>query len=112
MKVGRVPEEDPLRVAAARAAIGAEAKLFVDAQGVYAHQEALAMASLFADAGVTWFEEPVGADGLEGFHGHVRIEQQPFEGARAPSAGLLGPDPSRPGLGLVFKRQDASAFAV
>ncbi|MGI5861747.1 MAG: enolase C-terminal domain-like protein [Myxococcales bacterium] len=66
MKVGRTPEEDPDRVAAARTAIGPGAELFVDANGAYSRKEALAMASLFADAGVSWFEEPVSSDDLEG----------------------------------------------
>src|SRR3954447_5502454 len=41
MKVGRQPEEDPQRVAAAREAIGNEASLYVDANGAYARKEAL-----------------------------------------------------------------------
>ncbi|HCF57217.1 MAG TPA: mandelate racemase [Myxococcales bacterium] len=66
MKVGRAPEEDPDRVAAARSAIGPSCELFVDANGAYGRKEALAMASLFADVGVSWFEEPVSSDDLEG----------------------------------------------
>ncbi|CAL1241877.1 enolase C-terminal domain-like protein [Candidatus Methylocalor cossyra] len=66
MKVGSQPELDPERVSAAAEAIGPEAELFVDANGAYARKQALAMAELFADAGVSWFEEPVSSDDLEG----------------------------------------------
>ena len=71
MKVGRVPSEDDGRVRAAREAIGPDAALFVDANGAYSARQALAHAEAFADAGVTWFEEPVSSDDLEGLR-HVR----------------------------------------
>jgi L-alanine-DL-glutamate epimerase-like enolase superfamily enzyme len=38
----------------------------VDANGAYARKEALAWAQRFADAGVTWLEEPVSSEDLEG----------------------------------------------
>jgi L-alanine-DL-glutamate epimerase-like enolase superfamily enzyme len=66
MKVGRHPDQDPRRVRAARAAIGQEIDLFVDANGAYSPKQALAQAERFADEGVTWFEEPVSSDDLEG----------------------------------------------
>jgi len=66
MKVGRDPAADPERVRAARAAIGDGVALFVDANGAYARQQALALARRFAEAGVTWFEEPVSSDDLDG----------------------------------------------
>jgi L-alanine-DL-glutamate epimerase-like enolase superfamily enzyme len=68
MKVGRDPEHDPERVQAARAAIGSETELFVDANGAYSRKQALALANTFAEAGVRWFEEPVSSDDLEGLH--------------------------------------------
>lgn len=69
MKVGRHPDADPSRVADARGAIGPEAELFVDANGAYSRKEALALAEIFAaESGVTWFEEPVSSDDLEGLH--------------------------------------------
>lgn len=49
---------------------------------------------------------------LEWFHDHVRIEHMLFDGAPVPRDGVIAPDLSRPGLGLVFKRQDAERFAV
>lgn len=67
MKIGTRPAEDPARVRAARKAIGKNAELFVDANGAYSRKEALAYAEQFADeAGVTWFEEPVSSDDLDG----------------------------------------------
>jgi L-alanine-DL-glutamate epimerase-like enolase superfamily enzyme len=65
MKVGREPEKDEARVTIAREAIG-EAQLFVDANGAYDVKQALAIGERFAPLGVTWFEEPVSSDDLEG----------------------------------------------
>ena len=67
MKVGRDPERDPVRLDAAREAIGNDIELFVDATGAFARKEALAWAERYAEAwNVTWFEEPVSSDDLEG----------------------------------------------
>jgi len=66
MKVGRDPEADLGRVAAARAAIGARAGLFVDANGALTPKTALAFAERIAAQRVAWFEEPVSSDDLEG----------------------------------------------
>jgi L-alanine-DL-glutamate epimerase-like enolase superfamily enzyme len=66
MKVGREPDRDPERVAVARRAVGDGVALFVDANGAYSRQEALHLARRFADEGVTWFEEPVSSDDLDG----------------------------------------------
>jgi L-alanine-DL-glutamate epimerase-like enolase superfamily enzyme len=63
MKVGRDPAADCRRVAAAKGAIGT-AELFVDANGAYQAKQALAQSRAFE--GVTWFEEPVSSDDLEG----------------------------------------------
>jgi L-alanine-DL-glutamate epimerase-like enolase superfamily enzyme len=66
MKVGRRPPEDVDRVHAARDAIGPNALLFVDANGAYVRKQALDKAFEFMAFGVTWFEEPVSSDDLEG----------------------------------------------
>ena len=66
MKVGRDAAADPERVAAARAAIGADVELFVDANGAYGRKQALMTSRRFAESGVVWFEEPVTSDDLEG----------------------------------------------
>ena len=66
MKIGREPHQDAARVAAARQAIGEASELFVDANGAYSRKQALAMAQSFVESGVSWFEEPVTSDDLEG----------------------------------------------
>lgn len=49
---------------------------------------------------------------VEYFYDHARIEQLLFDGAPVPKNGVLYPDPSRPGLGLEFKRQDAQVWRI
>src|ERR1041385_8225283 len=66
MKIGRDAHRDLERVRVAREAIGAEAELFVDANGAYSRKQALAQAEAFAHFNVRWFEEPVSSDDLEG----------------------------------------------
>jgi L-alanine-DL-glutamate epimerase-like enolase superfamily enzyme len=199
MKVGAKPDEDLVRVRAAREAIGEQAELFVDANGAYQVKQAIEMAECFAGFGVSYFEEPIAFDHLnqlafirqqipmalasgeygydlydfrdvlvagavdilqadatrclgvtgclkaadlayafnvpfsthtaasihahiactvpqiehvEYFYDHARLEHMLFEGALKPVNGSLRPDPSRPGLGLEFKRQDAEKWKV
>jgi L-alanine-DL-glutamate epimerase-like enolase superfamily enzyme len=66
MKVGSDPSADVARVTEARRAIGDRTELFVDANGAYSRKEALHFARAFAEAGVTWFEEPVYHQDFEG----------------------------------------------
>jgi L-alanine-DL-glutamate epimerase-like enolase superfamily enzyme len=67
MKVGSEPDDDPERVKLARHAIGPNARLFVDANGAYSRKQALDLAERFADdARVSWLEEPVSSEDLEG----------------------------------------------
>ena len=67
MKVGRDPQLDPHRLAAAREAVGDDVALYVDANGAYTRKEALGWADRYASEwNVSWFEEPVGSDDLEG----------------------------------------------
>jgi L-alanine-DL-glutamate epimerase-like enolase superfamily enzyme len=49
---------------------------------------------------------------IEYFHDHLRIEHLLFDGALDPLGGCLHPDPTRPGLGLDLKRQDAARYEV
>jgi len=65
LKVGREPDCDVERVRVARAAVG-DAALFVDANGAFDRKPALAFAEAVAGLGVTWFEEPVSSDDLDG----------------------------------------------
>lgn len=66
MKVGTQPGQDLERVKVAREAIGPATELFVDANGAYSRKQALRFAQEFAGLGVSWFEEPVSSDDLEG----------------------------------------------
>jgi L-alanine-DL-glutamate epimerase-like enolase superfamily enzyme len=66
MKIGREPVRDVDRVSAARAAIGDDAELFVDANGAYSRKQALELACAFSEFDVSWFEEPVSSNDLEG----------------------------------------------
>ncbi|HEX3689342.1 MAG TPA: enolase C-terminal domain-like protein [Solirubrobacteraceae bacterium] len=90
MKVGRNPDADPARVRAARDAIGDDAELFVDANGAYSRTQALALAETYVqDAGVSWFEEPVSSNDLDGLR-HIR-DRAPA--GMAITAGEYGYDP-------------------
>jgi len=67
MKIGRDPVADLERVHVAREAIGPQVKLFVDANGAYTRKQALYQAYRFKEEqDVTWFEEPVSSDDLDG----------------------------------------------
>jgi L-alanine-DL-glutamate epimerase-like enolase superfamily enzyme len=66
MKIGRHPEQDTYRVKLAREAIGAETGLYVDANGGYTVKQAIALAQEFAAYDISWYEEPVNSDNLEG----------------------------------------------
>jgi L-alanine-DL-glutamate epimerase-like enolase superfamily enzyme len=104
MKVGRDPDADPARVRAAREVIGDDAELFVDANGAYSCKQALARAETYQhDAGVTWFEEPVSSNDLDGLR-HVR-ERGPA--GMAIAAGEYGYDP-----GYFRRMLDAKAVDV
>lgn len=101
MKVGRDPAADRERVRAARTAIGPEAELFVDANGAYTRKQALAMAESFAEAGVSWFEEPVSSDDLAG----LRLLRDRGPAGMAIAAGEYGYD-------LAYFRRMLEAEAV
>lgn len=88
MKVGSEPERDLDRVRAARQAIGPEPELFVDANGAYTRKQALAFAQAFREQGVSWFEEPVSSDDLDG----LRLLRDQGPPGMAISAGEYGYD--------------------
>ncbi|MBV9669828.1 MAG: hypothetical protein JOZ43_02635, partial [Acidobacteriales bacterium] len=66
MKIGTEPDRDLARVQFARSVVPQDVQLFVDANGAYTRKQALWFAERFSDLGVTWFEEPVSSDDLEG----------------------------------------------
>lgn len=88
MKIGRDPARDLERVQIARKAIGDGPELFVDANGAYTRKQALDFAWRFADQGVSWFEEPVSSDDLEG----LRLLRDRAPPGMAISAGEYGYD--------------------
>jgi L-alanine-DL-glutamate epimerase-like enolase superfamily enzyme len=63
---GSRSERDLDRVRVAQQAIGDEATLFVDANGGYSTHQACVVGSFLDMLGVTWFEEPVSSEDLEG----------------------------------------------
>ena len=88
MKIGAEPAADVVRVQSARNAIGPSTNLFVDANGAYDAREAIAFADKFAQLNVTWFEEPVSSDDLDG----LRRVRDRVPGAIEIAAGEYGYD--------------------
>jgi L-alanine-DL-glutamate epimerase-like enolase superfamily enzyme len=89
MKIGRDPAADIVRIAAARASIGDDAELFVDANGAYGRKQALSQAERFADSRVSWYEEPVYHLDLEG----LRLCRDRAPAGMEISVGEYGYDP-------------------
>jgi L-alanine-DL-glutamate epimerase-like enolase superfamily enzyme len=54
------------RIRQARAAVGPDTELFVDANGGYTAKQAIRVMRRVAEENVTWFEEPVSSDDLAG----------------------------------------------
>ena len=63
---GASPRRDLERVALAREVIGPDAELYVDANGGYTAGQAVRIADQLTQHGVTWFEEPVSSQDLDG----------------------------------------------
>lgn len=66
MKIGAHPSRDIDRVRTAREAVGTSTHLFVDANGAFNARQAIAFAEEIEQFNVTWFEEPVSSDDLDG----------------------------------------------
>jgi L-alanine-DL-glutamate epimerase-like enolase superfamily enzyme len=70
MKIGSAwgsqAERDLRRVALVREALGDGVELYVDANGGYGRKQAVRVGRRLAELGVSWFEEPVSSDDLEG----------------------------------------------
>jgi L-alanine-DL-glutamate epimerase-like enolase superfamily enzyme len=78
MKVGRNPDEDPVRLDAVRVAIGDAPALFVDANGAYDRDDAVEWANRYAQEwAVSWFEEPVSSADFAGLR--LVREQAPLD---------------------------------
>ena len=103
MKIGAEPSEDVERVRSARKAIGSSANLFVDANGAFDGRQAISFAEQLQEFEVSWFEEPVISEDLEGLR-RVR-DRAPF--AMDIAAGEYGYD------SLYFRRMlEAEAVDV
>ncbi len=89
MKIGRDATSDCERVARARDAIGPDAELYVDANGAYDRKLSVAQAEAFASHGVTWFEEPVSSDDLDG----LRLVRDRVPAGMEIAAGEYGYEP-------------------
>jgi L-alanine-DL-glutamate epimerase-like enolase superfamily enzyme len=59
-------DRDLHRVSVTREAAGPDTELYVDANGGYSVGQAVRVGERLADFGVTWFEEPVSSDDLDG----------------------------------------------
>ena len=103
MKVGRDPAADIGRARAVRKAIGPDAELFVDANGAYDRKQALALAQGYDEVGVSWFEEPVSSDDLDG----LRLIRDRAPAGMAIAAGEYGFEP-----GYFRRMLDAGAVDV
>ncbi|CQD15226.1 mandelate racemase/muconate lactonizing enzyme [Mycobacterium europaeum] len=64
------------RIALSRRVIGPDVELYVDANGAYRRKQAIRVAHAMADHDVTWFEEPVSSDDLDGLR-EVRDQVTP-----------------------------------
>jgi len=73
---GHAVDRDLTRIRHARDVIGADADLYVDANGGYTRKQAIRVAHATAGLGVRWFEEPVSADDLDGLR-QVRDAVEP-----------------------------------
>ena len=73
---GTAQARDLARIAFARKVIGPETELYVDANGGYGRKQAVRMARAMAEHDVTWFEEPVSSDDLDGLR-EVRDQVDP-----------------------------------
>jgi L-alanine-DL-glutamate epimerase-like enolase superfamily enzyme len=89
MKVGRDPAQDLRRAGAVRDASGPNAELYVDANGAYSRKQALSQAERFRELDVSWFEEPVSSNDLEG----LRLIRDRGPAGMAVAAGEYGYDP-------------------
>jgi L-alanine-DL-glutamate epimerase-like enolase superfamily enzyme len=63
---GREVARDLDRIAFARNVVGPDVELYVDANGGYSRKQAIRVGHAMAGHNVTWFEEPVSSDDLDG----------------------------------------------
>src|SRR5215469_5809951 len=73
---GAAEARDLARIAFARQVIGPDVELYVDANGGYTRKQAVRIAHAMTEHDVTWFEEPVSSDDLDGLR-EVRDQVAP-----------------------------------
>ncbi len=78
MKVGRRPAEDLDRMMLVREAVGDDFDLMVDANQAFRVEDAVRRAEIYRPANLTWFEEPLPADDIEGHARVVRSTSTPI----------------------------------
>ena len=83
MKVGLGVERDAVLVGAVRRAIGAGARLMIDANHAYRTTEAIALGRLVEQQSITWFEEPVSPLDVRGYLEVKRRIAIPLAGGEA-----------------------------
>jgi D-galactarolactone cycloisomerase len=75
LKIGRSPEDDAERVATAREIMGEDAHIMVDCNGNYRSKQAVQSAEALAPYDLTWFEEPIPPEDVEGYrYLHERVD--------------------------------------
>lgn len=94
---GRAIARDLHRVSAARQVIGPQTELYVDANGAYTRKQAIRVGGALAEHDVSWFEEPVSSDDLDG--------------ALDPTGGEVRPD-GGVGHGLTLRTEEVEEFRV
>jgi L-alanine-DL-glutamate epimerase-like enolase superfamily enzyme len=107
MKVGTHPDDDMRRVQVARAAIGADTELFVDANGAYTQKQALSFARKFREEVNVREQGPPGMEIAAGEYGWTAMYFERMLAAQ--SVDVLQADASR--CGGVTGFMDAAALA-
>ncbi|MEW2414459.1 enolase C-terminal domain-like protein [Streptomyces sp. NPDC046866] len=119
---GTREDRDLARIRQARALVGPDTELYVDANGAYTAKQAIRVAERFREYDVRWFEEPVSSDDLPGL-ARVRAATGadvaageygfalPYFAAMAPVVDCLQADATRCGGLTVWLRAGALAQA-
>ena len=86
---GTAPDRDLARTREVRELVGDGVRVMVDANGGYSRGQARRLGGVYDELGVTWFEEPVSSDDLDGLaavRGGVRCEVAAGEYVASPWA--------------------------
>ena len=89
LKVGRDVDDDRMRLAAAREAVGPDVKIAVDANQIWDVDEAIAWVGRLAEFDLAWIEEPTSPDDILG-HAAIRRGLEAGSGSRPASTPRTG----------------------